>query len=82
MPTVGLVKVVEVANQSDLSPTEVANASPVTATLWSEPTSVIAVTLPPRSPSPLRPVMVMDFSVPSCGQAAAMTDTGTSAVQV
>ncbi len=80
--TAGLVNALVVANQSDLSPTVAANPSPVRATLWFDPTSVIVVTLPPRSPYPLRPVIVMDCSVPSCGQSASMVDTGTDAVQV
>src|SRR5450631_1559927 len=51
MPTAGLSRVVAVVNQSDLSPSPAAKASPVNETFWLDPTSVIAVTLPPHSPN-------------------------------
>ena len=57
MATAGLPSVVAVVNQSDLSPSAAAKASPVSETFWPEPTSVIDVTRPPQSPSPLRPVI-------------------------
>ena len=42
----------------------------------------MAVTLPPQSPSPLRPVMSIASSVPSCGQVASTVVTAIDAVQV
>ena len=82
MATAGASRVVAVVNQSDFSPSAAAKASPVSETFWSEPTSVMAVTLPPQSPSPFRPVMLMDCSTPSWGQVASMVDTGTDVVQL
>ncbi len=70
-----------VVNQSDLRPTSAANVSPLRETFCAEPTRVMAVTRPPQSPRPLRPVMLTDSRVPSCGQVASMTDTGTVVVQ-
>ena len=80
MPTAGAVSDVVVVNQSDFSPTASAKASPVSETFWAVPTRVMAVTRPPQSPSPFRPLMLMDCSAPSWGQAASMVDTGTEAV--
>ena len=40
------------------------------------------VTLPPKSPNPLRAVTLKACRVPSRGQAAWMADTATDAVQV
>ena len=69
-------------NQSDLSPRAAAKASPVSETSWSEPTSVMAMTRPPQSPSPSRAVMSTDTRVPKLGHVASMVDTGIDAVQV
>ena len=81
MPMAGLSSDGPVVNQSDLSPSVAAKVSPVIETFWTEPTSVMAVTRPPQSPSPLRPVMSMAWSPPSWGQAASMVATDTVAVQ-
>ena len=82
MATAGLVKDEVTVNQSDRRSRPSAKASPDRATSPDEPTRVRLVTRPPRSPNPLRPVMVIDSSVPSCGQTDSMVDTGTSAVHV
>ena len=82
MATAGLPRVVLVVNQSDMSPRAPANWSPVSETFWPLPTRVIAVTRPPHSPSPFRPVMLIDSRVPSWGHVASMVATATLAVQV
>src|SRR5664279_6373607 len=82
MPTAGLPSELVTVNQSEFRPRAPAKASPVSDTLWSEPTRVIAVTRPPKSPSPFRPVMSIASSVPSCGQVASTVVTAIDAVQV